>query len=134
MLKTNKIDCTGCSACYNKCPKKAIEMVEDDKGFKYPIVDVNSCVKCDICNKVCPINDVPNVNFNQLAFGAKNKNVEERELSQSGGLFSVIAKKIIDKAGIVYGAILDNDVVKHVRASNFEEVAKMRGISVDALN
>ena len=30
----DKSNCCGCYSCYNICPKKAIEMVEDEKGFK----------------------------------------------------------------------------------------------------
>ena len=31
--------CSGCTACMNICPKCAIEMKEDEEGFKYPIID-----------------------------------------------------------------------------------------------
>ena len=47
-----KSECTGCSACKNICPKNAIEMVCDNEGFEYPIVDKNKCVNCNLCNKV----------------------------------------------------------------------------------
>ena len=50
-----KSECTGCSACKNICPKNAIEMVCDNEGFEYPIVDKNKCVNCNLCNKVCPV-------------------------------------------------------------------------------
>ena len=39
-----KSNCCGCQACYNKCPKDAIEMVEDEKGFKYPQVNKEKCI------------------------------------------------------------------------------------------
>lgn len=35
----SKSECLGCFSCYNKCPKKAIVMVEDDNGFIYPEID-----------------------------------------------------------------------------------------------
>ena len=53
-----KSECTGCSACKNICPKNAIEMVCDNEGFEYPIVDKNKCVNCNLCNKVCPVLNV----------------------------------------------------------------------------
>ena len=31
----NKVKCCGCYACYNKCPRKAINMIQDEDGFKY---------------------------------------------------------------------------------------------------
>ena len=36
----NKKECTGCGVCYNVCPKKCIEMLSDDEGFKYPKVEI----------------------------------------------------------------------------------------------
>ena len=50
----DKSKCTGCFACYNICPKKAINMVEDDNGFIYPEIDKDKCINCDLCKKVCP--------------------------------------------------------------------------------
>ena len=52
---TNRSLCTGCMACYNSCPQKAITKKEED-GFIYPEIDHNKCVDCNICRKVCPIN------------------------------------------------------------------------------
>lgn len=51
-----KNECMGCGACYNKCKdiRKAITMVEDLKGFYYPVVDASKCIGCHSCEKVCP--------------------------------------------------------------------------------
>ena len=38
---TDKTKCSGCSACLNICPKNAISMKEDEKGFRYPNIDYN---------------------------------------------------------------------------------------------
>ena len=50
-----KTDCCGCHACYNICHKNAIEMIEDEKGFKYPKINKEKCIECNLCIKVCPI-------------------------------------------------------------------------------
>lgn len=50
-----KSQCCGCGACANKCPKQAIKMKEDEYGFKYPVVNSDFCIKCGLCQKVCPI-------------------------------------------------------------------------------
>ena len=34
-----KNKCCGCHACFNICPKNAIEMIEDEKGFKLRIIN-----------------------------------------------------------------------------------------------
>lgn len=51
----DKKDCCGCTACYNACPKKAIEMQADQEGFLYPVIDQKKCVDCGICDATCPI-------------------------------------------------------------------------------
>ena len=45
----------GCSACYNICPKNAIEMCEDKEGFKYPKINKEKCINCGLCEKICPM-------------------------------------------------------------------------------
>ena len=55
VLYNRKEECCGCTACYAICPKKAIRMVEDEKGFAYPQIDEKYCVGCNQCMKICPI-------------------------------------------------------------------------------
>ena len=45
--------CCGCGACAAACPKNAISMFVDDKGFAYPGVSTDLCVNCLLCEKVC---------------------------------------------------------------------------------
>ena len=53
---TENKKCYGCTACYSICPKKAIEMVEDEKGFKHPVINNKKCINCGLCKKNCPAN------------------------------------------------------------------------------
>lgn len=55
VLWEDKEDCCGCTACYAICPASAISMEEDDEGFLYPKINPSICVKCYVCQKVCPI-------------------------------------------------------------------------------
>ena len=50
-----KAKCSGCYSCINICPKKCIEMREDEEGFEYPQIDESKCVRCCQCIRVCPI-------------------------------------------------------------------------------
>lgn len=45
--------CNGCGACYQKCPKQCIRMVENDRGFLIPQIG-DGCVACGLCVAVCP--------------------------------------------------------------------------------
>jgi len=127
----NKNECCGCASCYNICPTKSIEMVEDEEGFYYPKVDENKCVNCGKCESVCPmINDLnKNNNESSRAFAVKNTNDNIRLQSSSGGFFSSLAEYVISKDGVVYGVSFsdDNLSVEHIRISNLNELNKIRG-------
>ena len=75
----NKVECCGCYGCYNICPTKAIEMVEDEKGFKYPSVNNEKCVDCGLCEKVCPIlNNKKEEKKDIKVYACMNKNTDTR--------------------------------------------------------
>lgn len=78
-----KQKCVGCGVCYNKCNKNAITMVENEEGFKYPVIDNKKCVDCGICTKICPINNDFEVKKSFEVFAVKNKDYESRLKSRS---------------------------------------------------
>lgn len=109
MIKiVNKEDCCGCSACAQKCPKHCITMTEDHEGFLYPKVDESQCVDCGLCNQVCPIQNGFSPTPPVEVFAAYNKNEEIRRESSSGGVFTLLAEKVIDEGGVVFGAAFDD--------------------------
>ncbi len=123
-----KQKCVGCGVCYNKCNKNAITMVENEEGFKYPVIDNEKCVDCGICTKICPINNDFEVKKSFEVFAVKNKDYESRLKSRSGGLFPLICNIAFNKNGVVYGAGFDNELnVKHIRIENIEDVDNLRG-------
>ena len=77
--------CCGCSACVQRCPKQCISLVEDTEGFLYPKVDEETCIKCGLCEKVCPILNQAVKLPVQEVLAVKNPNEEERMNSSSGG-------------------------------------------------
>lgn len=54
---SNKKNCSGCWACENICKQHAITMIEDEEGFRYPHVNTDLCTSCNLCDKICPINN-----------------------------------------------------------------------------
>ncbi|MDE6541605.1 MAG: 4Fe-4S dicluster domain-containing protein, partial [Muribaculaceae bacterium] len=52
-------ECCGCGACVQRCPKQCISFNEDSEGFRYPEVDPTRCIHCDLCERVCPVINVP---------------------------------------------------------------------------
>ena len=56
---TEPANCTGCFACVQACPRKAIAMIRrpDPKAFQsahIPKVDTSLCIGCGACQNVCP--------------------------------------------------------------------------------
>ena len=122
--------CTGCKACYNICPKDAIEMKTDKEGFWYPKVKAEKCISCDLCNKVCPsINSCknPESSIRPEVYAAYSLNEETRIKSTSGGLFSELANQVIENKGYVIGAVYnERHHVEHYIAKSKEELIKLR--------
>ena len=124
--------CTGCAACINACPVHVIDMVEDIEGFIYPKVNIKDCIDCHLCEKSCPMlkgrevlcethEDYP------LYYAGQLKNKEDLFEVSSGGAFWAFAQAVIEKGGVVYGAIQENvDHVFHIRASRLEEIKLIR--------
>lgn len=125
---TDKSQCCGCTACSSICPKKAIEMKQDEEGFLYPVVDKSKCVNCGLCDKVCPIKNNKKKSFEQKGYILNNKDENIRKDSTSGGAFTPIAKYVLDNGGIVFGAAFDKDFrVIHTYVDNEKDLAKFRG-------
>ena len=126
--KENKEKCCGCGACAQKCPKQCISMLEDEEGFLYPHVDVENCVNCHICEKVCPFLNIQEQCEPLDIFAAVNINESERIDSSSGGVFVALAKYILNEDGVVFGAVFDKSwEVHHVYAETIEDVYPMMG-------
>ncbi len=126
---TDKTKCCGCSACMNMCPKAAITMQEDEYGFRYPVVDKDKCINCGLCEKVCPILSNKKEQEKEIvAYACYNKNIDERLNSSSGGIFILLAKTIIEKNGVVFGASFDDNFnVEHTYVDNINDLKKFMG-------
>lgn len=115
------VDCVGCSACAQKCPKHSITMTIDKEGFYYPKIDLATCVDCGLCEKVCPIIQPSPERLPTSAFAAKNLNEQIRIQSSSGGVFNVLAEQTIAEGGVVFGARFNHDwEVVHSFTESFE--------------
>ena len=121
-------ECTGCQACVNVCLKSAITMKADQFGFLHPEVDSLKCISCQMCEKSCPeisgkkqlLNDQPSV------YAVISR--KDRDLSSSGGAFSVFARYVLARNGVVFGASIDDNLqVKHIFIESVDGLPSLRG-------
>lgn len=123
-----KEKCCGCEACASICPSRCIEMRADERGFKYPFVKEDECIKCGRCERVCPVLRPLKGQAEPILYAVQNKDGTIRQESTSGGAFSVISKWILDRGGVVVGAAYDeNFCVLHKTEDSIEKVASFRG-------
>ena len=99
--------CTGCGACVSSCPKHALTLSYNKEGFYYPQIDIDKCVNCHVCENTCHVLNAevpssPSLNYKAYMIKAKDKDVVRK--SSSGGAFTLLANKILEDGGIVYGA------------------------------
>ena len=123
-----KTHCCGCNACVQVCPRSCINRVVDEEGFSYPKVDTELCIKCDLCEKVCPYhNNISSVRPISV-FSAVNEEESIRMESSSGGAFSALAKMVLKDKGRVYGAAFNSDwEVHHIGICDEKDLYRLRG-------
>lgn len=130
-LYETKYDCTGCTACANICPTKAISMSHDNEGFLYPNISQGKCIECKKCIQVCPLKhpvDIKDRSHSIDVYATKHKLDSVRLNSTSGGFFTALTDDILKRKGVVYGAAFNNDMkVIHKSAVIKDERNKLRG-------
>ena len=121
--------CTACSACVNSCKYDAIEMMEDERGELHPVIDKSICVRCGLCEKVCPelSENNPCKYDRPEVYCCWLKSVENRKQSTSGGAGYAIACAVVKKGGHVWGAAYDeNMIVRYIEANSIEELTAIQ--------
>ncbi|MBP5640453.1 MAG: Coenzyme F420 hydrogenase/dehydrogenase, beta subunit C-terminal domain [Victivallales bacterium] len=120
--------CCGCAACAVVCPAKAIQMLPDGHGFVYPKVDEGHCLGCGKCVRTCPVMSSPTPQLVKEAWGAVTNRKEELMRSSSGGIFQLLAQKVLSDGGVVFGARFDSDFNVVLDCSDdISELSKFQG-------
>ncbi|WP_050750091.1 Coenzyme F420 hydrogenase/dehydrogenase, beta subunit C-terminal domain [Amedibacillus dolichus] len=126
--KLKKDECCGCTSCYNACPTSAITLRKDELGYLYPSIDEKKCVKCNLCEKVCPsLNKKADVKIKNAYIG-RSVSSFVLDNSASGGIATALALNFVKRGAIVYGAVYnDKFEVVHSRIDKEEDIHKISG-------
>lgn len=122
--------CSGCGACKYACKKNAIVIKENLEGFYTPSIIESKCTKCKKCVNSCPI-----LNFKFQKYSQKSKyyaaqaSKEICAKSSSGGIFYLLAKYVLSKRGVVFGARWTSDYseVVHGYITRVEDISLLQG-------
>lgn len=129
LSKKNKYDCTYCGLCKKICPVNSIVSVNECFGYSVYEKDLDKCVSCGKCDRVC---NLKHCNYEEKkAYVAYNCDEKMREQSASGGVFSALAKCVLDSGGCVYGASMMREngkmLNKHVRIDEEKNLYRVLG-------
>ena len=101
--------CCGCGACAAACPVKAITMAAKELGAYYPEVNMDLCISCGKCRKVCVFQTQDERQAEpKKVFAAVNADNQQLRASASGGVFSALAGSVLRAGGIVYGCAMEH--------------------------
>lgn len=125
----DKSTCTQCMACVNACPKKCIKMIDAGQGFTVPQIDESICIQCQICVHSChQLKKVLERYVPIKVLACWTKVNIDRKKSSSGGAFSVLAKTVLKKKGVVYGANMNKELqVYHTCIERIEDLPCLQG-------
>lgn len=119
--------CYGCGSCFNICPQNAIEMRENEEGFLFPKVDFYKCIDCGMCRKSCPRLNPAYFNSEHPDSYALMADDKIREKSSSGGAFTILAKYVFAKGGVVCGSALnENFEASHIIIDDEKDIDLLR--------
>ena len=103
-------------------------MERDEEGFGYPVVDLDRCIECHKCERVCPFIKLDEPREPQAVYAACATDEGLREASSSGGLFTLLAEETIGRGGVVFGARFDEAwSICHDYTETIEGLTPFRG-------
>lgn len=79
-------------------------MIANTEGFLYPKVDEKLCIHCGLCEKICPVLDDKKERKPLQVYVGYNKNKDIVAQSSSGGIFTLLAERVLEEGGAVFGA------------------------------
>lgn len=96
--------CTACGACTQVCPQYCIQMLPNNTGGIYPVINEKLCKQCGNCMKVCPaLQDTDEKYTPQQVYAAWNTDKQVRMQAASGGIVSAIYEYALQNGYKTFG-------------------------------
>lgn len=111
--------CTACGGCENVCPKSCVLREKRDSTFNMEKGD--GCIECNLCQKVCPINTYPDLQYPLKAYAAWSTDQEIRKKSASGGVATTLYIYSVANDILIVGAHLDENFECHLKIGKSNE-------------
>lgn len=123
--------CTACMACISACNHGALYKRLGEDGHYYIELNKDKCLKCKMCEYVCPaVNELKGYENNlhqTMPYKGWSKEEEYRTNGTSGGVFPAIAQSIIKQGGVVVGACMEHNDCYHRVVECIEELPLLQG-------
>lgn len=122
-----KIDqCTGCAACVDVCNKGAINIVDNIRTYN-AIINPDLCVKCGLCERICPNNSLVATQHPIAWYQGWATNEQVRMASSSGGVATAIALEFVKSKGVVCSCTFKDGKFIFDFAYTVDEIKKFTG-------
>lgn len=118
--------CTGCMACLELCPAKAIH-IEDSLASYNAVIDETLCIHCDACHKGCQNNNEITYQKPYLWKQGWAADHDIRKASSSGGVATEIARSFVRLGGVVCSCVFSAGEFSFAFAVTEDDVGKFTG-------
>ena len=117
--------CNGCMACLEKCHRNAIT-IQDDLKYYNAVIDIQKCVDCGMCTKVCPRENENKTSQPQWWYqGWTDSSL--RMHASSGGVASAIICAFIEQGGYVASCLFKDGKFQFAITNKMEIARKFAG-------
>ena len=106
--------CCGCGACAAVCPAKAVQIVEDEWGFRQYRLDESACVQCGKCRSVCPMAHISAMSMKAACGLYEMQSCSEsvKKHTSSGGIGHELARYALERGYRVCGCAYEKEYAR----------------------